>query len=439
MKITKTILNRLEGEVELKLEYSKGKIAKAYILGTSYRDFSNILKTKPYLDSIILTPRVCGICGHAHLMASVQAIEDAYKKEYRDFHLSTKAYLVRYITLLSEMIQNHIRWFYAYFMSEIPKLDKDMVDYLPFEGEKWKRGIAISNYPIKIIALFGGQWPHSSYAVPGGITSDFTYYELNTAKSFCTQLLKSIETYIIGMPTDKYLSFSKDELLSYEEGDIGDFVKLSSTFDFFHKGIAYKRFLTGGSIKGYVGAVVFENGIKESFDVKNIDTKEHEFKKVKEITGVVYNKKRFETGPLARKINSSNSLFLELLEEFGDSLFLRVMARIDEIVSLTLLIKDALDSINIKEPSYIKPPIKEPFTGKGVGVVEAARGTLIHEINIENGLVKDYKIVTPTLWNLGSYDENMSPAQESIVGLSSDVEAYLSLRSFDVCASCVSY
>ncbi|PMP90698.1 MAG: Ni,Fe-hydrogenase large subunit, partial [Hydrogenobaculum sp.] len=113
--------------------------------------------------------------------------------------------------------------------------------------------------------------------------------------------------------------------------------------------------------------------------------------------------------------------------------------RIDEIVSLTLLIKDALDAVNIKEPSYIKPPIKEPFTGKGVGVVEAARGTLIHEINIENGLVKDYKIVTPTLWNLGSYDEDMSPAQESIVGLSSDVEAYLSLRSFDVCASCVSY
>ena len=118
-------------------------------------------------------------------MASVKAIEDAYKNECRDFYLPTKASLVRYITLLSEMIQNHIRWFYAYFMSEIPKLDKNMVYYLPFDGEKWRRGIAISNYPIKIIALFGGQWPHNSYAVPGGITSDFTYYELNAAKSFC--------------------------------------------------------------------------------------------------------------------------------------------------------------------------------------------------------------------------------------------------------------
>ena len=439
MKITKTILNRLEGEVELKLEYSKGRITSAQIFGTSYRDFSNILKNKPYLDSVILTPRVCGICGHAHLMASVKAIEDAYKNENISFHISKKAQLVRNITLLSEIVQNHIRWFYAYLMSEIPKFDSNMIDYLPFDGDKWRRGVYISNYPIKIIAIFGGQWPHSSYALPGGITSDFSSYDTMLAKSLCGELLKSIESHIIGTSIDNYLSFSKEELLNHNKGDIGDFIEVSKKFDLLHKGIAYGRFITGGFIDSYVEASVFENGKKEPFYIKSIDTKEHEFKKLREITGVVYNGRHFETGPLAREINASNPLFLELLETFKDSLFVRIMARVDEIIRLSLLIKDALDKIDTKEPSYIKPKIQERFSGEGVGVVEAARGTLIHRIKIKNGVVEEYKIITPTLWNLGNYDEQINPAQKAIIGLSSDIEAYITLRSFDVCASCVSY
>ena len=440
MKITKTILNRLEGEVELKLEYSKDKIINARILGTSYRDFSNILKNKPYLDSVILTPRVCGICGHAHLIASVKAIENAYQNENISFSVSQKAKLTRHITLLSEIVQNHIRWFYAYFMSEMPKLSSSMKDYLPFEGEKWKRGIAISNYPIKIIAIFGGQWPHSSYALPGGITADFSSYDIGVAKSFCTNLLKSIETYLIGIPIDNYMSLSENDLLNHAKGDVGDFIVLSKRLGLLHKGISYGRFITGGYIEGYVEPSVFENGIKEPFYIKNVNTKEHEFKKFKEITGAVYNEKYFETGPLAREINSSNPLFIGLLKKLGDSLFVRVLARVDEIIKLSLLIKDALEKININEPSYTKPSVKETFTGEGIGIVEAARGTLIHKIKIEEGFIRDYNIITPTLWNLGSYyDEELNPAQKAIIGLSSDVEAYLSLRSFDVCASCVSY
>jgi hypothetical protein len=62
---------------------------------------------------------------------------------------------------------------------------------------------------------------------------------METSCCYCVkELLKSIEIYIIGISIDKYLSFSKDELLNHKEGDIGDFIKLSSAFDFFHKGIA---------------------------------------------------------------------------------------------------------------------------------------------------------------------------------------------------------
>jgi len=39
----------------------------------------------------------------------------------------------------------------------------------PFTGTNYEVGIAISGHPVEIYALFGGQWPHSSYMVPGGV------------------------------------------------------------------------------------------------------------------------------------------------------------------------------------------------------------------------------------------------------------------------------
>jgi coenzyme F420-reducing hydrogenase alpha subunit len=38
-------------------------------------------------------------------------------------------------------------------------------------------------------------------------------------------------------------------------------------------------------------------------------------------------------------------------------------------------------------------------TGSGIGTAEAARGRLVHGVEIEDGLVKRYRILAPTEWN----------------------------------------
>jgi len=83
---------------------------------------------------------------------------------------------------------------------------------------------------------------------------------------------------------------------------------------------------------------------------------------------------------------------------------------------------------------------RESFNGKGRGIVEAARGTLIHEVEIRGGKIKSYNIVTPTVWNLGPRDtKHLGVAEKALLNLDSELKAEIVVRSFDVCSVCTSH
>ncbi|RUM62344.1 MAG: Ni,Fe-hydrogenase large subunit, partial [Persephonella sp.] len=98
-KIKKTVLNRVEGEIELKLIWEDGKIKDAFVIAPNFRGFEFILEGKPPLDTLVITPRVCGICGHAHLIATTNVLEALYKENGYNIEVSEKAKLIRNITL----------------------------------------------------------------------------------------------------------------------------------------------------------------------------------------------------------------------------------------------------------------------------------------------------------------------------------------------------
>jgi len=78
MKITKEILQRIEGEAVLELEWEKKKIKYAKIKFLNFRGIEKILEKRPFLDALIIAPRVCGICNTTHTIAAINTIEDAY-------------------------------------------------------------------------------------------------------------------------------------------------------------------------------------------------------------------------------------------------------------------------------------------------------------------------------------------------------------------------
>jgi hydrogenase large subunit len=93
------------------------------------------------------------------------------------------------------------------------------------------------------------------------------------------------------------------------------------------------------------------------------------------------------------------------------------------------------------EPVYIEYDI--PDEAQGMGILGAARGALGHWIEIKEGKIANYQVVTPTSWNASPKDDNNQPGpiEQAIVGTKikdekNPFEIVRIVRSFDPCLAC---
>ena len=77
-------LNRVEGDLEVRVEVDAGSVVDAWCTGTSYRGFENLLVGRGSLDGLVLTPRICGLCSTAHLNAAAAALDTLVKVTQAD-------------------------------------------------------------------------------------------------------------------------------------------------------------------------------------------------------------------------------------------------------------------------------------------------------------------------------------------------------------------
>ncbi|RUM58415.1 MAG: Ni,Fe-hydrogenase large subunit [Persephonella sp.] len=451
-KIKKTVLNRVEGEIELKLIWEDGKIKDAFVIAPNFRGFEFILEGKPPLDTLVITPRVCGICGHAHLIATTNVLEALYKENGYNIEVSEKAKLIRNITLSCEIIQNHIRWFYLFVLPDFIRLGENLDEFRPIKGLKWRKAIDFSSKIVKVIAIFGGQWPHTSYSLPGGVVSDPTQTDIMEAVSIVNSLIEYFEEDIIGMELDDYLAIDNFyDFMEKSNGDLKLFIEKALKHNFSKIGKAYSRFLTVCDLNPFISSGVTRrkkckfdiNKVKEVEAFSFLENGKPNFSNDRYSWAKAprYEEKPYETGPLARRINNEDTLFKNLLKEFKGYYIPRIWARVDEIGKLLIAVKKYLLEINLKEPSYIKPKVDiRKLEGVAFGSCEAARGSLIHKLEVKDGKIKNYEIITPTTWNLGTRCKRyLSPGEKSIIGVDSQIKAEMIIRSFDVCSVCTSH
>ncbi|MGE5516942.1 MAG: nickel-dependent hydrogenase large subunit [Bacteroidota bacterium] len=100
----------------------------------------------------------------------------------------------------------------------------------------------------------------------------------------------------------------------------------------------------------------------------------------------------FETGPLARQ--AWQPAVGTLIARHGPSLLARLVARLAEIASSLQEMEDLVHSLDGGAA-----PSACLVDGAGLGLVEAARGLLVHRVELEGGRVKRYQILAPTEWN----------------------------------------
>lgn len=416
------LIEKIEGEAKLNFNMKDEKIDFVDIEFMSTRNIENILKGKAALDALVINPRVCGICGHAHLIATVQALENCYD----NLEISNKAKIMRELTLNFELVQNHFKWFY--------------LTILPLFGKKQE--VLKATYPsqlmAKAIALFGGQYPHTSYAIVGGVVCDMTEMDLIKLQHYIDETIKFFEENLVKGDGEEFAICDSTEKVLSREGDLSELLHLIKKNDWLDIGKSYGRFIVFGENSYFKKGKSLKTKLVDNISIKYVKETSQTTSYAKNVS---YKNRYFEVGPLSRAMINKTPLIKDSHRRYGDSIFSRILARVCETMQLLLYSKELISKLDLSEPSFIEPPKDiSKMSGSGYSAVEAGRGSLIHKVELENGFIKDYEIITPTQWNLsGGTREKQGVSQKAMVGLKDIKVAELVFKTFDVCSVCTTH
>jgi len=480
-------INRVEGDLELRIRIDDGRIADAWSAGIMYRGFENIMRGRAPLDSLVITPRVCGICTTAHLTAAAQALDEIFAA-----HLPDNGKRVRNICLGAEILQNDVRHSLMLYMCDFanprferqPLFDQACRRYRPLRGRSAQECIAATRQILEIVAILGGQWPHSSFMVPGGVVSVPSRADISQCRYLLEQFRDWYEKQILGCSIARWQSVQSQAMLdrwlnenpSHADSDLGFFIRFARAIGLDRMGAGHGHMLsvglfdtpgaTNGSQK-LLPAGFFKAGDTTPFQQEVIsedishawytddEVSRHPFDEttIPYATGNEgpkyswckaprYQGLPAETGPLAELAVAGNPLIRDILRRHGVSAWARQLARIIRPAVILPKLDEWLQELICSRDVFFHPYHACP-DGRGIGLVEAPRGALGHWAQIENNQISQYQIITPTAWNASPRDSRdvRGPWEQALLGVEiadpqNPIEAGLVIRSFDPCLVC---
>ncbi len=495
VKISKGIhipLNRVEGDLEIRVEVEDGVVADAWSTGTMFRGFEEMMRGRGALDGLVVTPRVCGICSLTHLTAAVEALDAIAGVTPPD-----NALRLRNLALMAETIQSDIRQAILMFMADFANRDayrehplgqEACGRYSPLEGSAAIQVIRETKRLVQVVGIIGGQWPHTSFMVPGGVTSMPEISKILQCRVIIERFCSWYERSILGCTIERWqqvrslgdLDTWLDENPSHRDSEMGFFIRFARTIHLDSLGKGPGRFLSygnfplpkdtavqgvGGRMTGAgwaVGTAVsaFDPGkITEDISHAWFEQGEeplHPFvgktrpyasgqggRMYSWVKAPRYGGQVAETGPLAEMVIDGHPLFTEMVARDGANVLVRELARFVRPASFLVTMKTWLDELLKQRDGGFYLPVKGIPDGEGAGLIQAARGALGHWVKVEDGKITHYQIITPTAWNGSPRDERGARGawEEALIGtpirdVGNPVEAGHVVRSFDPCLVC---
>jgi len=484
-------LNRVEGDLEVTVEVEDGVVSDAWCSGIMFRGFEKLLAGRGALDGLVITPRICGICCTSHLMAAVRALDMAAAVTP-----PPDAVRIRNVALMAEHIQSDMRHGFLMFTvdfvnpryKDCPLFDEAVRRYEPFKGETVIDTIRETKKVLEIVAILGGQWPHSSFMVPGGIVSVPSAGDLLQCRLLLTQYRAWYERRLLGCTIERWLDVRSaadleawlEESDSHRESDLGFYIRFSRAIGLDRIGRGRDVYVSFGSLdlpEGTAvrgpgnGAQLTPAGFAQHTQVGEFNQKKvaehvayswyqdyeggrHPFEGETQPDATARNGKKYswakaprydgfpaETGTLAEMVIAGKPLVVDLLNRDGSSVFVRELARLIRPAELIPAMETWLSETTPDGNFYTSPA--EIEEGQGCGLTQASRGALGHWVRIEEGRIQHYQIITPTAGNASPRDsgDTRGPMEEALLGtnvsdVSNPVEMGHVVRSFDACLVC---
>lgn len=464
-------LGRVEGDLDLRVTIRDGVVTDAWTEASMFRGFEIILRGKDPQAGLIVTPRICGICGGSHLYKAAYALDTAWKT-----HLPHNATLIRNIAQACETLLSIPRWFYALFAvdlinkkyAHLPEYDEVVKRFAPFVGTSFEPGVTLSAKPVEVYAIFGGQWPHSSFMIPGGVMCAPSLSDVTRSIAILDMWRREwLEKQWLGCSIDRWLEIkSWNDMLAWAEenesqrnSDCGLFIRFAQRAGLDKYGQGVGAFLSTGTffdpklyerptVEGRNAALMSRAGIYDGsafhdFDHLNVrEDTAHSFYRgdkslhpwqgetdpIDPLDGHKQGKYSWaksprydvpgkgaiplEAGPLARQIIAGRGD--AAAHQDYDPFILDAIQTVGPSILTRVMARmhEAPKYFRLVRSWLDQIDLHDRFynkpveleSGRGFGSTEAARGSLSDWIVLSDGKIENYQVITPTAWNIGPRD-----------------------------------
>jgi len=456
--ITIDPITRLEGHGKITIFLNKeGNVENAYFQVPELRGFERFCEGRKAEDLPIITPRICGVCPVAHHFASTKALDAAFNVEP-----PSAAKKLRELLYSGYYIYDHTLHFYFLGAPDFvvgpdaPPAERNILGVIKKVGlDIAKEVIKHRAYGQKITAMLGGKATHPICGLPGGVSKGLTEEERQEIEKMA----------------ESSVEFAKFSLKIFD-----DVVLQNKKYVDLVLSDAY-------TLKTYYMGLVDENNKGNFYDgkVRVVDLEGKEFVKfapsdyldiveerVEEWTYVKfpYLKKVgwkglvdgptsgvYRVGPLGR-LNASEGMATPLAQQEykrmyetlgGKPVHSTLAFHWARLIELLYAAERALELSRDKEITSTEIRNKPGKPGEGVGIVEAARGTLIHHYKLdEEGLAKKVNLIVATTNNAPAICMSIKNAAKGLIhgpevseGVLNMVE--MAFRAYDPCWACATH
>jgi hydrogenase large subunit len=464
--------NRVEGDLEVTLEVEGGLVREARVSSPLYRGFEQILLGKEPLDALVFVPRICGICSVAQSAAAAGALAAAM-----GIAPTPNGRTAANLVLAAENLADHLTHFYLFFM---PDLARDAYAGRPWHARveprfRALRGSAAAEVLqarggfLELMGLLAGKWPHTLALQPGGSSRPVAASEKIRLLVLIREFRAFLERTLFGDALERVGALhSAAGLAAWAAerpgaGDLRLFLEASDDLGLEKLGRATDAWLSYGVYPGPDGPL-FRDGLFDGalhpFDPAAItedvshawlagDAPSHPARgatqpvadkagaytwcKAPRLAGRVV-----EVGALARQVVHGHPLARDLVAR-GANVRARVVARLLELALVVPVMERWVKELQPGAPFCTAGEV--PDEAQGAGLVEAARGSLGHWLQVRGGRIAGYQIVAPTTWNFSPRDAGGQPGalERALLGAPAG-EGHLAVqhvvRSFDPCMVC---
>jgi F420-non-reducing hydrogenase large subunit len=441
-EITISPATRIEGhgKVTIILDNS-GNVSDAYFYATEIRGFDYFLKGMEAERLPFIISRMCGVCSTAHILASVKAIESIY-----DTEITETARELRELLSMGQIIVNHSLAFFFltlpdfWFSLEEDPSKRNIFQIMREKPEIGKKAIALRSFGVQILDTIGKREVHVVSVIPGGLINPLKERERKG-------LLKMAEN---------------ASAITREALDLGKEL-FEKNWPVFRKAGDYKTYYMASTkddaVEFYDGKIHVINSEGETISqftaqdyMEHVEEKSYEwtFAKFAYLKALGWPKGIVQVGPTARmNVNKraatdfANKELEEFKRKFGSPTHATLLYDYARLIELMYACERAAELLKDESLTRTDTRVKiKSKGGKGIGVVEAPRGTLAHEyILTNNGLLKNMKLIIPTQVNNSAINLNVKDAAMEFIhhgeikpGLLNRIE--MVIRAYDPCIKC---